>query len=152
VNAVGPVAALDPGRSKCGLVLTDPERTVIREAMVLSPDATWSVLRNWRARIDLDQVVLGNGTGSGRWQQQLKDLLTVVLVDERDTTLEARRRYWRLFPPSGLRRLVPEGLRQPPRDWDDVVAQLLLERWLGRELLRDLRPDPVPRIRTRPSR
>jgi len=151
VNAVGPVAALDPGRSKCGLVLTDPERTVIREAMVLSPEATWRVLRDWRAQLDLGQVVLGNGTGSGRWQQRLMDLLTVVLVDERDTTLEARRRYWRLFPPRGLRRLVPEGLRQPPRDWDDVVAQLLLERWLGRQLPREECLPPVTSLRRPPA-
>ena len=32
--------------------------------------------------------------------------------------------------------MLPEGLRQPPRDWDDVVAQVLIERWLGRELPR----------------
>jgi hypothetical protein len=57
-------------------------------------------------------------------------------VDERGTTLEARRRYWQLFPPRGWRRLLPQGLRQPPRDWDDVVAQLLLERRLGRTLIR----------------
>ena len=33
-------------------------------------------------------------------------------------------------------RLLPTGLRLPPRDIDDVVAQLLLERWLGEALRR----------------
>jgi RNase H-fold protein (predicted Holliday junction resolvase) len=60
----------------------------------------------------------------------------VITVDERGTTLAARERYWQLFPAQGWRRLLPKGLRQPPRDWDDVVAQLLLERWLKRPLLR----------------
>jgi hypothetical protein len=60
----------------------------------------------------------------------------VELVDERGTTLAARRRYWELFPARGWRRLLPMGLRLPPRDWDDVVAQLLLERRLGRALSR----------------
>jgi hypothetical protein len=66
-----------------------------------------------------------------------------VVVEERGTTLAARDRYWQLFPAGGWRRWLPAGLRQPPRDWDDVVAQLLLERWLGHELER-IRTPPVP--------
>jgi len=43
---------------------------------------------------------------------------------------------------------LPEGLRLPPVDIDYVVAQLLLERWLGRPLTRrgdtGLRRTPAP--------
>jgi hypothetical protein len=67
---------------------------------------------------------------------KLKGLIDVQLIEEGGTTLAARRRYWQLVPPRGWRRMLPEGLRQPPQDWDDVVAQVLLERWLGRELPR----------------
>ena len=132
----GPLAALDPGRSKCGLVCTDGQRTTILQALVLPPEATLAMLRRWRREDRLAAVVLGNGTGSRHWQRQLEGLVPVVLVDERATTLEGRRRYWELFPPRGWIRLLPSGLRQPPRDWDDVVAQVLLERWLRRPLLR----------------
>ena len=58
-------------------------------------------------------------------------------MPEAGTTLAARQRYWQLEPPRGWRRLLPEGLRLPPRDIDDVVAQLLLERHLQRPLQRD---------------
>jgi RNase H-fold protein (predicted Holliday junction resolvase) len=134
-----PVAALDPGRSKCGLVLTDPRRRVIREALVLPPEAAWETLRGWRVRPGGPSlVVIGDGTGSAAWRRRLEPLVEVIAVDERGTTLAARRRYWQLHPPRGWRRCLPEGLRQPPRDWDDVVAQLLLERWLGRDLPRQL--------------
>ena len=34
--------------------------------------------------------------------------------------------------PRGLATLLPRGCASRPRDWDDVVAQLLLERWLAR--------------------
>ncbi|MCP9837556.1 resolvase [Cyanobium sp. N.Huapi 1H5] len=132
----GPLAGLDPGRSKCGLVLTDPACREIREALVLPPEAAWERLEQWHRHQALAAVVIGDGTGSGPWQRRLEPLLAVELVDERGTTLAARRRYWELFPPRGWRRLLPLGLRQPPRDYDDVVAQLLLERRLGRELLR----------------
>ena len=133
----GPWAALDPGRSKCGLVLSNTEATSIVEAAVLPPADCWQRLQEWQQRSPLRAVILGDGTGSGAWQQRLAELgATVILVPERGTTLEARQRYWQLEPPSLWQRLLPRGLRLPPRDWDDVVAQLLLERHLQRELSR----------------
>ena len=148
----GVVAALDPGRSKCGLVRTDPQRRRIEEALVLPPGPCRERLLAWHRDLKLALVVLGDGTGSRRWREWLagEGELPVLLVDERGSTLAARRRYWRLEPPQGWRRLLPEGLRQPPRDWDDVVAQLLLERWLGQPLVRaagaspGLRRPPAP--------
>jgi formamidopyrimidine-DNA glycosylase len=85
------------------------------------------------------------------WQTRLHPLLPVCLVEERGSTLAARERFWQLEPPRGWRRLLPAGLRQPPRDWDDVVAQLLLERYLGHPLERRETDGPPP-IRTSPAR
>jgi RNase H-fold protein (predicted Holliday junction resolvase) len=146
----GSVAALDPGRSKCGLVLSDPRLSVIRQALVLSPESAWDRLLHWHRSEPLTLVVIGDGTGSDSWRRRLEGLVAVEMVDERGTTLAARRRYWQLHPPRGWRRLLPEGLRQPPRDWDDVVAQLLLERWLGRQLPRDASL-VGPRVTARPA-
>mgnify|MGYP002631980408 FL=1 len=134
--AAGPLAALDPGRCKCGLVRCDPARQQVLAALILEPEQAFAQLRAWQAEGAVAGVVLGDGTGSRHWRQRLAPLLPVQLVDERRTTLEARQRYWQLFPPRGWRRLLPEGLRQPPRPWDDVVAQLLLERHLGQPLTR----------------
>jgi len=132
----GPLAGLDPGRSKCGLVRTDPACRLVLEACVLPPEACFARLQDWRRQGVIRAVVLGDGTGSREWRQRLADGLPLHLIDERHSTLEARRRFWRLEPARGWRRWLPEGLRQPPRDWDDVVAQVLLERWLGHTLRR----------------
>jgi hypothetical protein len=78
----------------------------------------------------------GDGTGSGPWQPWLRERTRLILVPEAGTTLAARQRYWQLEPARGWRRLLPEGLRLPPRDVDDVVAQLLLERQLNQTLVR----------------
>lgn len=129
------MAGLDPGRSKCGLVLTDPERQWILEAVVLPPPLALDELRRWRQQ-GLALVVLGDGTGHQLWKEQLEPWMPLALVDERGTTLAARQRYWQIEPARGWRRLLPQGLRQPPRDWDDVVAQILVERWLGTDLRR----------------
>lgn len=131
------LAALDPGRNKCGLVRCDASGPRIDAAAILDPAACRTTLMHWQAQGELDAVVLGNGTGSRSWQTQLSELgIAVHLVDERGTTLAARQRYWQLWPPQGWRRLIPAGLRLPPRDLDDVAAQLLLERHLGRPLPR----------------
>lgn len=128
------LAGVDPGRNKCGLALAQRPQAQVVAAAVLPPPASLSLLRRWQAQ-GLEQVLLGNGTHSRQWQLQLERLgLRVELVDERGTTLAARRRYWQLYPARGWRRLLPEGLRLPPRDVDDVVAQLLLERHWGQAL------------------
>jgi RNase H-fold protein (predicted Holliday junction resolvase) len=55
-----------------------------------------------------------------------------MLVDERYTSLEARDRYWEMYPPKGLMRLIPQPLRKISRPIDDIVAILLIERYLNR--------------------
>lgn len=138
-TAEGRLVGLDPGRSKCGLVRTDRARTTVVDAAILAPEACWTQLEHWRQAGDLALVVLGNGTGSGPWRQRLGERLAWRCVPEAGTTLAARQRYWELEPPRGWRRLLPAGLRLPPRDVDDVVAQLLLERWLGQNLARTVK-------------
>ncbi len=54
-----------------------------------------------------------------------------MLVDERYSSLEARERYWQMYPPTGLARLIPKGMRVPPRPVDDIVAIILIERYLA---------------------
>ncbi|MBD2422301.1 resolvase [Cyanobium sp. FACHB-13342] len=130
------IAGLDPGHSKCGLVLADTERNLVLEAAILPPQDCANLLQGWQLQ-GLESVVVGNGTGSRRWREQLGQLhLQPELVNEHGSTLAARQRYWELCPPSPWTRLVPAGLRLPPRDIDDVVAQLLVERHRGIQLQR----------------
>jgi hypothetical protein len=130
------IAAVDPGRSKCGLAVTDQAGQTIVAAAILPPGDSLALLRQWQGQ-GLSLVVLGNGTGSSSWRKQLAQSgLASQQLDEWGPTLAARQRYWQLEPPRGWRRCLPRGLRLPPRDIDDVVAQLLLERHLGRPLTR----------------
>lgn len=130
----GALAGLDPGRSKCGLVRTDRGRQQLLEALVIPPEQAWDRLEGWLLQGEVGAVILGNGTGSASWRRRLEPLAPVLLVEEHGSTLAARVRFFELHPTRGWRRLLPQGLRQPPRDWDDVVAQLLLERLLGHPL------------------
>jgi hypothetical protein len=55
----------------------------------------------------------------------------ILVVDEKNTTLQARERYWEHNPRRGWRRFLPSTLQVPPADVDDFVALILAERVLG---------------------
>ena len=79
---------------------------------------------------------IGNGTGSEEFFAYVKNKVKgckIILVDERNTTLEARRLYWKIHKPGIFTRLLPEGLRVPNRPLDDLAALALTLRGL-REL------------------
>ncbi len=123
------VLAIDPGRDKCGLAVVQPGRVLHRE--VVARDRLGGRVAELAAAYAVQVVVIGDATGSQQVLREVSGLgRPVELVPERGTSLEARRRYFRDHPPRGLARLVPEGLRVPPRPVDDYVAVILAERFL----------------------
>ena len=67
------IAGLDPGRSKCGLVLANTERKLVLEAAILPAQDCASLLQGWREQ-GLECVVVGDGTGSSSWRQRWRGL------------------------------------------------------------------------------
>ena len=127
-------AALDPGRQKCGLVRTDASCTELVHLLICSPREAWDWLQHWQHQAPLQGVVLGDGTASGPWRKALSELepaVPVVLQPEAGSTLAARERYWQFLPARGWQRVLPRGLRLPPRPVDDLAAMVLLEAHLG---------------------
>nr|WP_033375066.1 pre-16S rRNA-processing nuclease YqgF [Spirulina subsalsa] len=122
----------DPGRDKCGLAVMDEPGTVYDHVVIPSSEAI-AQIEQYRRKYPINQIIMGNQTTAKIWQQQLGEALSpplpVVLVDERNSSLEARDRYWEMYPPQGLTRLIPQGMRVPPRPIDDIVAILLIERY-----------------------
>jgi RNase H-fold protein (predicted Holliday junction resolvase) len=128
------ILGFDPGRQKCGVAVMGLDRSLYYHEVVAAEIAV-ATIETLRQQFPISMVVMGNQTSSDDWKQQLSqvaDPLRVILVDERYTSLEARNRYWQMYPPSGLTRLLPQGLRTPPRPVDDIVAILLIERYLER--------------------
>ena len=101
------LAALDPGRSKCGLVLIDSQQNRVLAGEVVPPEAVMAWVNHWHEQQNLDQIIVGNGTGSAQWMQAFDGLTNVHIVNERGTTLRARERYWDLWPAKGWQRLLP---------------------------------------------
>ena len=103
---------------------------------VIPAQDTINTIQTLRQQFPISLMVMGNQTSSSQWKQKLTDEspdpLRIVLVDERYSTLEARDRYWQMFPPTGLAQLIPQSLRRIRRPIDDIVAILLIERYLER--------------------
>jgi RNase H-fold protein (predicted Holliday junction resolvase) len=129
------ILGFDPGRQKCGLAVMGVDRRLLYHEVV-SSEATIATIQVLRQRFPISLLVMGDQTASKEWRRRLEadlaDPLRVITVDERHSSLEARDRYWQMYPPKGLTRLIPEGMRTPPRSIDDIVAILLIERYLQR--------------------
>ncbi len=126
--------AIDPGRSKCGLVLVDLAEALVLQGKVVKASLVLDVIRTWQQEKPLKEMVLGNGTSSSHWEYKLNGLAPLKVVEEKGTTLRARQRYWELWPPEDWRRWLPRGLVLPPNDLDAVAALVLLEDYLELKL------------------
>jgi RNase H-fold protein (predicted Holliday junction resolvase) len=127
------ILGFDPGRDKCGIALVGLDRSIHFHKVVTADNAIATIL-SLQQQHTLHILVMGNQTTSKQWQQRLSETvnasLPIVLVDERFSTLEARDRYWTMYPPKGLAKLIPQGIRDVPRPIDDIVAIILVERYL----------------------
>ena len=129
------VLGFDPGRDKCGVAVMGLDRQLHYHQVVKANEAV-NTIETLRKKYPISLMVMGDQTTAKQWKQKLlealSDSLNIILVDERNTSLLARDRYWLMYPPTGLSKLIPQGMRQPPRPIDDIVAILLIERYLNR--------------------
>lgn len=129
------ILGFDPGRRKCGLAVIGVDRT-LRYHQVVEADSAIATIQTLRQQFPISMLVMGDQTTAKDWKQKLSDALIdplrIIMVDERHSSLEARDRYWQMYPAQGLTSLIPRTFRTIPRPIDDIVAILLIERYLER--------------------
>lgn len=138
--------AVDPGRDKVGWAAGTDRGELIGSGILLGKSAPAGLKAllaggprpadctvnegSWPAERPR-AVLLGNGTWSDKFRELLLGLgASPVLVDEKNTTLQARSLYWGIHPPRSWRRLIPLSLQTPPRPLDDLAALCILRRYL----------------------
>ena len=129
------ILGFDPGRDKCGIAIVKQKNGILWH-QVVAASSVIEQIQQLSDQFSLDLIVMGNQTTSSQWKTDIEKViassLPIAMVDERNSSLEARERYWQMYPPQGLQRLIPQGMRLPPRPIDDIVAILLIERYLAR--------------------
>lgn len=130
------ILSIDPGSSKCGVALVRREQdgalTLVWRTICPPADLA-EKLAEARGVESYSTVVVGSGTHSRQIVEAIRMQLPsigVLLVDERDTSLQARERYWEHNPRKGWKRLLPATLFPPTEPIDDFAALVLAERVL----------------------
>jgi RNase H-fold protein (predicted Holliday junction resolvase) len=126
------ILAVDPGTMKCGLAILEDNHHVCERGIVRTEEFLRTV-EVWRRMYPaIGAMVVGNGTGSSNVRALLGETydLPVRIVPERDTTMRARTRYFREFPPPWFMRWIPLSFRVPPMPVDDWAAVLIGEDYL----------------------
>ena len=122
------VITIDPGKSKCGLVLAEISEKKVYKAIILKSELLENYVRNLISVEDISQIIIGNGTTSKEIREKLyffkKEIIT---FEEKNTTYRAKARYFELFPISGLKFLIPREVFILNKNLDAISALIILE-------------------------
>ena len=122
------VITIDPGKSKCGLVLAEISEKKVYKAIILKSELLENYLRNLITAEDIEQIIICNGTTSREIREKLhffkKEIIT---FEEKNTTYRAKARYFELFPISGLKFLIPREIFILNKNLDAISALIILE-------------------------
>ena len=122
------VITIDPGKSKCGLVIAEISEKKVYKAIILESESLENYVRHLIDAEDISQIIIGNGTTSKEIREKLyffkKEIIT---FEEKNTTFRAKARYFELFPISGLRFLIPREVFILNKNLDAISALIILE-------------------------
>ena len=122
------VITIDPGKSKCGLVLAEISEKKVYEAIIVKSELFENYVRHLIGAEDISQIIIGDGTTSREIKEKLdffkKEIIT---FEEKNTTYRAKARYFELFPISGLKFLIPREVFILNKNLDAISALVILE-------------------------
>ena len=122
------VVAIDPGKSKCGLVLAGISEKKVYEAIILKSESLQDYVRNLITIEDISQIIIGNGTTSKKIKEKLDSFKKeLIIFEEKNTTFRAKERYFELFPIKGLKFLLPKEVFLMNKNLDAISALIILE-------------------------
>jgi len=120
--------SIDPGKCKCGLVLVDLIKKKVDQAVVLNTEFLPNYVKTLKSVENISKVIIGNGTTSKENIEKLefikKDL---IIFEEKNTTYRAKKRFFELFPITGLKILLPKEFFLMNKNLDAVSALIILE-------------------------
>ena len=122
------VITIDPGKSKCGLVLAEINEKKVYKAIILKSELLGNYVRNLITAEEISQIIIGNGTTNREIREKLdffkKEIIT---FEEKNTTFRAKARYFELFPIRGLKFLIPREVFILNKNLDAISALIILE-------------------------
>ena len=125
------VIAIDPGTHKCGVaVLTGAGEVTFKD--IISRDDVVGKVKAWHDRYPGSVVVVGAATQGKAVMNELSERVGIEadIVDESNTTDEARELFWAENRPGCTWGIFPPSFRPIPRPIDDYAAIVIGRRFL----------------------
>ena len=128
--------SIDPGKCKCGLVLVDLYQKRVDQAVVLNTAFLPQYVKSLNSNENISKVIIGNGTTSRQNIEKLKFLKKeLIVVEEKNTTFRAKKRYFELFPIRGLKILLPKEIFIMNKNLDALSALIILEDYCNHKFI-----------------
>ena len=142
------VLSIDPGKSKCGLVLAQINEKKVYEATVLNSEFLEDYIKNLNNVEDISKIIIGDGTTSKKTKEKLNFLKKeIITFEEKNTTYRAKNRYFELFPITGLKFLIPREVFILNKNLDAISALIILEDYFKIKFILNQNIDPKTRMR-----
>ena len=124
--------SIDPGKCKCGLVLVDLHQKIVDQAVVLNTTFLPKYVKTLNSYENISKVIIGNGTTSRQNIEKLEFIKNdLIIVEEKNTTFRAKKRYFELFPTRGIKTFLPNEIFILNKNLDAVSALIILEDYCG---------------------
>ena len=120
--------SIDPGKSKCGLVLAEISEKKVYKAIIVRSELIENYVRNLISTENISQIIIGNGTTSSDIREKLNFFKKeIISFEEKNTTYRAKSRFFEIFPIRGLKFLIPREVFILNKNLDAISALIILE-------------------------
>lgn len=125
------VLAIDPGKRKCGIAVVNNKLQFIKGEVVENKELIYKIGMHLEKH-NISNILIGSGTNSGEIKKRIKEKFSgiiIIEISEKNSTMQARKRYFDYYPPVGFLKIFPKSFLIPPCPFDDFAALIIAERF-----------------------
>ena len=122
------VVGIDPGTSKCGVIVADIKEKIVYEALVIKSNLLLKYVKKKYQNEKNLQFLIGNGTSSKNYIKDLNQIVSnVIIAEEKNSTYRAKQRYFEIFPLLGIKSFLPREIFILNKNLDALAALIIME-------------------------
>ena len=122
------VIAIDPGLSKCGVIVADIKEKKVYEAVVIKSHLLLNYVKKKYRNEKNVKLLIGNGTSSKNYIKILNKFdPDLIIAEEKNSTYRAKQRYFDIFPLVGIKCFLPREIFILNKNLDALAALIIME-------------------------
>ncbi len=122
------VIAIDPGQSKCGVIIADIKEKRVYEAVVIKSHLLLKYVKKKYHSEKYVHLLIGNGTSSKNYIKYLNQFEPdLIIAEEKNSTYRAKQRYFDIFPLIGIKSFIPREIFILNKNLDALAALIIME-------------------------